>query len=93
MISFPSGPSSAGQPGQVNRNVPQGTRELGMIQTPRRVRIQRAPEGLSGSGEDRPVRHDLVRQIKAQIMSGEYDSPAKIEAAAERLSRVLDLTA
>jgi hypothetical protein len=93
MISFTSGPSSAGQPGQMNRNMPHGTSELGMVQTPRRVRMQRSTEGLSGSGEDRPVRHELVRQIKAQIMSGVYDSPAKVEAAAERLSRALDLTA
>jgi hypothetical protein len=46
---------------------------------------------LPGVGDDRPIRHDLVAQIRAQILSGEYDSAAKIEAAADRLSSSLDL--
>ncbi len=50
-------------------------------------RTQRASgDGVSGSGEDRPVRQDLVRQLKAQILSGEYDSPAKMEVAADRMA-------
>jgi len=39
------------------------------------------------------IRGDLVARVRAQIAAGEYDSPAKIEAAAERLAGCLDLQA
>jgi hypothetical protein len=64
-----------------------------MPQPARRTRTPRSPDGLRAAGDDRPVRHDLVRQVKAQISAGIYDSPAKIEAAADRLSGLLDLLA
>lgn len=86
MTPVPFGDSS-GSMNQINRHLPHQTSERGMVQTPRRVRTQRASgDGVSGSGEDRPVRQDLVRQLKAQILSGEYDSPAKMEVAADRMA-------
>ena len=68
-----------------------GTSERGMAHLPSRIRMQRVNDRLPGSGDDRPIRHDLVNQIRAQILAGEYDSAAKLEAAAERLSNTLDL--
>jgi hypothetical protein len=72
------------------RNLPHQTSERGMVQTPARMRASR---GAGDGDDDRPIRHELVRQIRAQILEGSYDSPAKIEAAADRLASVLDLMA
>ncbi len=55
-----------------------------------RVELSRDPAGRSVGSE---VRQDLVARVRAQIAAGEYDSPAKIEAAADRLARHLDLLA
>ncbi len=94
MTSFPSRDFSSSSSNRIPRNLPHQISERGMLQTPGRIRAQRgAGDGLPGTGEDRPIRTDLVRQIKAQIMAGEYDSPAKIEAAADRLAGALDLLA
>lgn len=97
MIRLPASSTSMGQQSTASvqsiRNLPHDTSERGMVQIPTRVRFHRTNERLPGAGDDRPVRHDLVRQIRAQILSGEYDSAAKVEAAAERLSGALDLLA
>lgn len=69
------------------RNLPHTTRERGMVQTPR----LRATQPAENPDDDRPIRMDLVRQVRAQILAGTYDSPAKMEAAAERLAGTLDL--
>jgi hypothetical protein len=94
MIGIPSGDSSSCQSNQAHRNLQSKTSERSMLQRPSRVRTQRnAGDRLPGAGEDRPVRTELVRQIRAQISAGGYDSPAKIEAAADRLAGALDLLA
>lgn len=93
MIGIPSGDSSYCQSNQAPRNLQSKTSERRMLQRQSRVRTQRTGDGLPGAGDDRPVRTDLVRQIKAQISAGGYDSPAKIEAAADRLAGALDLLA
>lgn len=54
------------------------------------VELSREAAGRNAGNE---VRHDLVARVRAQIAAGEYDSPAKIEAAADRLARHLDLLA
>lgn len=64
-----------------------------MPQPTRRNRASRTTDMLAVASDDRPIRHDLVRQVKAQISAGVYDSPAKLEAAADRLAGVLDLLA
>lgn len=43
--------------------------------------------------EDQPIRHELVRTIRAQIDAGTYDSDAKLEVAFDRLVGSMDLTA
>lgn len=73
------------------RNLPHQTSERGMVQTSARIRALRGAESVHE--DDRPIRHDLVRQVRAQILDGSYDSPAKLEAAADRLASVLDLMA
>lgn len=93
MTSIPSGSTQMGQTGRIDTNLANEKDERGMLQASRRVRTQRTTDSLPGVGDDRPVRHDLVRQIRAQILSGEYETTAKIEAAADRLSGSLDLLA
>ncbi|MBX3402732.1 MAG: flagellar biosynthesis anti-sigma factor FlgM [Phycisphaeraceae bacterium] len=40
-----------------------------------------------------PVRQDLVEQVRRQIETGRYATTEKLDVAAERLARDLDLTA
>ncbi len=40
-----------------------------------------------------PFRAELVRQVRQQIEAGTYLTPEKLEAAADRVSRDLDITA
>lgn len=93
MIRISSVESSFGSQRQIDRNLPHEQSERGMLQPSGRIRTQRASVDQLSVADDRPVRHDLVRQIKAQILAGEYDSSAKIEAAAERLAGAMDLLA
>ncbi|MGE3108253.1 MAG: hypothetical protein AB7G11_14515 [Phycisphaerales bacterium] len=39
------------------------------------------------------IRRELVARVRAQLAAGEYDSPAKLEVAADRLARHLDVLA
>lgn len=55
------------------------------------VELMRDTRGTAGGGAE--MRHDLIARVRAQIAAGEYDSSAKIEAAADRLARHLDLLA
>lgn len=43
--------------------------------------------------EQGPVRQQLVEQVRRQIESGRYATPEKLDVAADRLARDLDLTA
>ena len=70
MASLPSGEFSSSITNSIPRTQPHQTSERAMLQTPGRIRTQRASvDGLPGTGEDRPIRTELVRQIKAQIMN------------------------
>ncbi len=50
-----------------------------------RVDISAAAEAAIQAGETGEVRHDLVDQIRAQLAAGTYETPAKLDAAIERL--------
>lgn len=65
-----------------------------VIQRGRRITdsVELGRDGISRSAGSE-IRHDLVARVRAQIAAGEYDSPAKMEAAAERLASRLDLLA
>lgn len=65
-----------------------------VIQRGRRITdsVELGRDGISRSAGNE-IRHDLVARVRAQIAAGEYDSPAKMEAAAERLASRLDLLA
>lgn len=43
--------------------------------------------------EQGPVRQELVEQVRRQIESGRYATREKLDVAADRLARDLDLTA
>lgn len=61
-----------------------------MIHRGARRTADHAPSRRSDSVE---IRSDLVARVRAQIEAGEYDSPAKLEEASNRLVRSLDLLA
>lgn len=61
-----------------------------VIQRGIRRTTERASTRRSDSVE---IRGDLVARVRAQIAAGEYDSPAKIEEAANQLAGHLDLLA
>ena len=50
-----------------------------------RVDISPAAEAAIQASESGGIRHDLVNQIRAQISAGTYETPAKLDAAIERL--------
>jgi negative regulator of flagellin synthesis FlgM len=50
-----------------------------------RLDISSAAEAAARAAESGEVRHDLVSQIRAQIAAGTYETPAKLDAALERL--------
>jgi negative regulator of flagellin synthesis FlgM len=50
-----------------------------------RVDISAAAEAAIQARESGDVRHDLVNQIRAQLADGTYETPAKLDAAIERL--------
>jgi len=50
-----------------------------------RVDISPAAEAAVQATETGEVRQDLVNQIRAQIAAGTYETPAKMDAALERL--------
>jgi anti-sigma28 factor (negative regulator of flagellin synthesis) len=49
------------------------------------VHISAADEAAARAAEAGAVRHDLVNQIRAQIADGSYETPAKLDAALQRL--------
>jgi negative regulator of flagellin synthesis FlgM len=50
-----------------------------------RVDISAAAEAAARAAETGEVRTDLVNQLRAQIAAGTYETPAKLDAAVERL--------
>ena len=50
-----------------------------------RVEISPAAEAAIQAAETGRIRHDLVNSIRAQIAAGTYETPAKLEAALERM--------
>jgi negative regulator of flagellin synthesis FlgM len=50
-----------------------------------RVDISPAAEAAIQASETGDIRLDLVSQIRAQIATGTYETPAKLDAAVERL--------
>jgi negative regulator of flagellin synthesis FlgM len=50
-----------------------------------KVDISAAAEAASMAAETGDIRTDLVNHIRAQIASGTYETPAKMDAALERL--------
>jgi anti-sigma28 factor (negative regulator of flagellin synthesis) len=49
------------------------------------VDISAAAEAASRAAEAGGIRTDLVNQIRAQIANGTYETPAKLDAALERM--------
>jgi negative regulator of flagellin synthesis FlgM len=50
-----------------------------------RLDISPAAEAAAQIAESGEVRQDLVNQIRAEIAAGTYETPAKLDAALERL--------
>ena len=50
-----------------------------------RVDISAAAEAAIQASESGEVRQDLVNQIRAQLAAGTYETPAKLDAAIDRL--------
>jgi negative regulator of flagellin synthesis FlgM len=50
-----------------------------------RVDISAAAQAAARAAEAGDVRQELVNQIRAQIEAGTYETPAKLDAALERL--------
>jgi negative regulator of flagellin synthesis FlgM len=50
-----------------------------------RVDISAAAEAAIRASEGGEIRHQLVNQIRSQIAAGTYETPAKLDAAVERL--------
>ena len=50
-----------------------------------RVEISVAAQEAAQTAETGPIRHALVNMIRAQIAEGTYDTPAKLDAALERM--------
>jgi negative regulator of flagellin synthesis FlgM len=50
-----------------------------------RVDISPAAEAAIQATETSEIRRDLVDQIRAQIATGTYETPAKLDSAVERL--------
>lgn len=77
------GPHGPGAPHFAQRGqAPQGTPPNSSTD---RVDISPAAQEAIRVAETGPVRHALVDSIRAQIAAGTYDTPAKLEAALERM--------
>jgi anti-sigma28 factor (negative regulator of flagellin synthesis) len=50
-----------------------------------RLDISAAADAAAQAAETSNVRQDLVNTIRAQIAAGTYDTPAKLDAALERM--------
>ena len=61
---------------------PQQTPESGAVD---RVDISPAAEAAVRAAESGQIRQALVNSLRAQIAAGTYDTPAKLDAALERM--------
>jgi negative regulator of flagellin synthesis FlgM len=77
------GPHGINAPHSVHRGqASQNTPASGAVD---RVDISAAADAAAQAAETASVRHDLVNNIRAQIAAGTYDTPAKLDAALERM--------
>jgi negative regulator of flagellin synthesis FlgM len=63
----------------------QGAQETKSAGSADRVDISAAAEAAIQASESGEIRHKLVNQIRSQIAAGTYETPAKLDAAVERL--------
>ena len=63
----------------------QGAQEAPATSSADRVDISAAAEAAIRASEGGEVRRQLVDQIRSQIAAGTYETPAKLDAAVERL--------
>jgi negative regulator of flagellin synthesis FlgM len=77
------GPQGINPPHSVHRGRnSQPTRSAGAVD---RVEISPAAAAASQAADSSKIRTALVNSIRAQIAAGTYDTPAKLEAALERM--------
>jgi negative regulator of flagellin synthesis FlgM len=77
------GPQGINAPHSVQRGQnSQAARSTGAVD---RVEISSAAAAASQAAETGQVRTALVNSIRAQIAAGTYDTPAKLDAALERM--------
>jgi negative regulator of flagellin synthesis FlgM len=50
-----------------------------------RVEISPAAQAAAAAAESGDIRHSLVDRIRAEIASGSYETPQKLDAAVDRL--------
>ncbi len=62
-----------------------GAQEAPAASSADRVDISAAAEAVIRASEGGEVRRQLVDQIRSQIAAGTYETPAKLDAALERL--------
>jgi negative regulator of flagellin synthesis FlgM len=77
------GPHGINAPHSVHRSQPsQQTPASGGADC---IEFSAAAEAAAKAAEAGNIRHDLVNSIRAQIAAGTYDTPAKLDAALERM--------
>jgi len=77
------GPHGINAPHIVHRGqAPSTTSAKGTVD---RLDISAAAEAAARAAESGDVRQELVRDIRAQIAAGTYETPAKLDAAVDRL--------
>ena len=77
------GPQGINAPHSVHRSQnSQATSSAGSVD---RVEISPAAAAASQAAETGQIRQALVNSIRAQIAAGTYDTPAKMDAALERM--------
>jgi negative regulator of flagellin synthesis FlgM len=77
------GPQGINAPHTVHRSQnTQTARSAGAVD---RLDISQAAAAASQAAESGQIRTALVNSIRAQIAAGTYDTPAKLEAALERM--------
>ena len=77
------GPHGINAPHGVHRA--NGAQHAPSAKTVDRVEISPAAEAAIQATETRGIRQDLVSRIRAQIAAGTYETPAKLDAALERM--------
>lgn len=77
------GPHGINAPHIIHRGqAPSTTTAKGAVD---RLDISAAAEAAARAAEGGDVRQELVRDIRAQIAAGTYETPAKLDAAVDRL--------